>query len=226
MARFKDREKAILLRKEGMSYSQIKKNLKLSKSTLSLWLRDYPLSKQRIRELRDLNEKRIERFRMTFKKKKEVKLKEIYKSQKKLILPFSDKELFLSGLLLYWGEGVKSRMNEVSVSNNDPSVIRFFLYWLNRILKIPKDKIKVYLHLYNNMDITKEKEYWSKALKIPLSQFTKPYIKNTSNIRINHKGAFGHGTCNIRIFNTLLAEKILMSLKVISDWCNKKMMRV
>ena len=61
----RERIKAIKLRKEGRSYSQIKKELRVSKSSLSLWLRQYPLSEKRLRELRDFNEQRIERFRNT-----------------------------------------------------------------------------------------------------------------------------------------------------------------
>lgn len=217
MARFKDREKAIILRKQGKSYSQIKKALKVSKSTLSLWLRNYPLSKQRIRELRDWNEQRIEKFRETMRRKREKRLKETYKIQKKIILPLNKREFFLAGLFLYWGEGTKCRPAGLSVSNTDPSIIQFFMHWLNKSLHIPKKKIKVYLHLYNDMDINKEIEYWSKLLKIPITQFARPYIKNTSSARINHKGGFGHGTCCMGINSVSFAEQIFMGLKVISD---------
>ncbi|MBL7150286.1 MAG: hypothetical protein ISS84_01555 [Candidatus Pacebacteria bacterium] len=217
MARFKDHEKAIKLRKQEMSYSQIKKKLKVSKSTLSLWLRDYPLSKERIRELRDCNEQRIEKYRETRRKNKEKRLQETYEIQKKLVLPLNKREIFVAGLLLYWGEGTKYRMDGLSISNTDPSIIKFFIYWLNKILDIPKEKMTVRLQLYNDMNIQKEINYWSDTLKIPLSQFAPPYIKKTSISRINHKGGFGHGTCNVRINNTPIAEKIFMSLKAISD---------
>jgi len=217
MARFADREKAIKLRLEEKSYSQIKKILGINKSTLSYWLRDYPLSKQRIRELRDCNEQRIERFRETMRKKREKRMAEIYKNQKKIILPITKREFFLAGLLLYWGEGTKSRTDCLSMSNSDPSVIRFFIYWLNKNLSVHKKKMKIYLHLYSNMDIKKESLFWSEKLDIPLHQFGKPYIKKSSSLRINHKGGFGHGTCNLTIGNARLSEKIFMSLKVISD---------
>jgi len=88
MARFKDREKAIILRKQGMSYSQIKKILKVGKSTLSTWLKDYPLSKQRIRELRDWSEQRIERCRETKRKKKEKRLKDLLSRTKEIHFSF------------------------------------------------------------------------------------------------------------------------------------------
>lgn len=221
MARLKDREKALALRKQEMSYSQIKKILGISKSTLSYWLRDYPLSEQRIKELKRIgarrNEQAIEKYRETMHRKREKRLTEIYQTQKKLILPLNNREFFIAGLLLYWGEGTKCRRDGLSISNSDPSVIRFFIYWLKKSLAIPKKKIRILLHLYNDMNINNELNYWSKILRIPLRQFNRSYIKKTPSTRINHKGGFGHGTCNARINSVPLAEKIFMSLKVISN---------
>lgn len=221
MARFKDREKALVLRKQGLSYSQIKKTLNISKSTLSVWLRDYPLSKQRIRELRDWNEQRIEKYRETMRQKRETRLKGVYEIQKKLILPFSSRDLFVAGLFLYWGEGAKSRTDMLSISNTDPSIIKFFMNWLNKSFSVPKNKMHIQLHLYNDMNIDNELGFWSKMLKIPLTQFSRPYIKKTSSVRINHKGGFGHGTCNLRVNDVSIGEKILMGLKAVSDFYRK-----
>ena len=81
--------------------------------------------------------------------------------------------------------------------------------------------MKIGLHLYSDMNINKEMKFWSETLKIPLSQFIHPYIKKTSSERINHKGGFGHGTCNLRINNVVIAEKIFMGIKVISNKYNK-----
>ncbi len=221
MARLKDREKALSLRKQEMSYSQIKKILGVSKSTLSDWLRKFPLPEGKIKELQqqgwEKSEASRERFRNTMRRKREKRMEKIYEIQKKLILPLSKREFFIAGLLLYWGEGTKYRRDRLSVSNNDPSVIKFFIYWLNKSLSVPKKNIKVELHLYNDMNINEEMQYWSKILKIPLSQFAHPYIKKTSSRRINHKGGFGHGTCNARIGNVPLAEKVFMSIKAISN---------
>lgn len=221
MARIEDREKALALRKQEKSYSQIKKILGVSKSTLSYWLRDYPLSKERIRELRDWNEQRIERFRETMRKKIEDRLQKTYEIEKGIILPLNKREFYLMGLLLYWGEGTKSQRHTLSVSNTDPAVIKFFIRWLNKCLSVPKEKMTIRLHLYNDMDINKEIKYWSEELNASLSQFGRPYIKKTSSKKINHKGTFGHGTCNVRVCNVPLKEKVLMGMKVISDRYNK-----
>jgi hypothetical protein len=69
------------------------------------------------------------------------------------------------------------------------------------------------------MNVQKETDYWSKILDISLNQFRKPYIKKTSQKRINHKGGFGHGTCKIRVYDTSFAENVLMGIKAIRNYC-------
>lgn len=200
-----------------MSYSQIKKTLGVSKSTLSYWLRDYPLSKERINELRGRSETRIEKFRETMKRKRERRLNGFYREEKRKWLPLSKRELFIAGLFLYWGEGGKTVRQTISLNNTDPQVMKFTLYWLIEALEIPEEKIRVYLHLYSDMDIRKEMGFWSKELKIPLSRFVKPYIKESKKADIDHKG-FGHGTCGLLVCDTRLKERILMSIKAIADY--------
>ncbi len=205
------------LRKEGMSYSQIKNKLNVSKGTLSYWLREYPLSKERIRELRDTNELRIERFRETMKAKRDARLKNTYLIEKKNIFPIQKKALYLCGLFLYWGEGTKTHTADLNMSNTDPALIKFFIIWLTTILNVPKTELKVYLHLYEDMKIETETNYWSETLNIPTKQFVKPYIKKTLLKNITHKGGFGHGTCNVKIGDARLNEKVMMALKSIRD---------
>lgn len=217
MARIKDRHIALELRKQGKSYSQIKKILNISKGTLSYWLRDYPLSKEQIRKLRDWNAVRIEKFRKTMRKKRNKRLKLTYSKQKARLIPLSERELFLSGLFLYLGEGTKGINRAIIISNSDPQIIKFGLYWLVKILKIPKNKIKIFLHLYDDMNIKNEHKYWSAKLNMSLNNFRKPYIKLSKRKNINHKGGYSHGTCNIIVGNVKLKEKILMAIKAIID---------
>lgn len=221
MARILDRQRALDLRKKEMSYSQIKKILGVSKSTLSDWLRDYPLSKKRISELRGRNEKRIERFRETWRKKRQVRLDQFYDQAKKEYLPLTKREMFIAGLFLYWGEGSKSTYDKVCLSNSDPQVIKFTLYWLTKALEVARADIRVYLQLYKDMDQKKITNFWSKELNISKSQFGKPYIKESTRIHIDHKG-FGYGTCNLIVNSTLLKERILMEIKALADHYSSK----
>ena len=100
-------------------------------------------------------------------------------------------------------------------------MIKFFIYWAEKCLGVTKDKIKIKLHLYNDMNINNEINFWMKTLDIKKDQFIKPYIKNSSKSSITYKTGFGHGTCNIAIANAILSKRILMGVKVIEDYFNK-----
>lgn len=214
--RIADKQKAIKLRAEGYSYSQIKQNLKVSKSTLSAWLKDRPLTPERIRELK-YDEKRIEKYRETCRKRREKILNGVYEEEKKKIFPLLKRDLFIAGLFLYWGEGGKTKPAELILSNTNPAILKFFIYWVETICGIKRKKIKIKLHLYKDMDINKEINFWSKILNIKKSRFTKPYIKNSTKSSLTYKTGFGHGTCNVRIANAILCKKVLMGIKAIED---------
>lgn len=215
MARKLDKQKAILLRQKGFSYSQIKEKLGINKSTLSGWLSEMPLSEERIMELRDFSPQRIERYRNTMREKKDIRLKEVYDKVSKDIGIFSKREIFLLGLFLYWGEGTKAANSSTQLANTNPAMIKFFIKWLE-LLGVNKKDLKVKLHLYSDMNIKGSIAFWSKELKIPVSQFKKPYIKETKLKSITYKNGFGKGTCCVIFGDRNLWEYISMGLKYIS----------
>jgi len=218
MARIKDREKALTLRLKGKSYSEIKNELGVSKSTLSYWLCDYPLSPERIKQLRDWNPRRIENFRNTMRLKKEKRLEEIYKKVAKDIRTLTKRELFITGFFLYWAEGTKNTGSELSFANTDPTMIKFFIKWLN-LMGVETNRLKARLHLYSDMNTKKEIAFWSLETGIPIGSFWKPYIKKTRKYRIIYKGRCGHGTCNVRFANQPIADYVLMGMKHIRERC-------
>ena len=202
---------ALEMRLNGASYSMIKERVGVSKSTLSLWLRDMPLPEERIRELRDFSETRIERTRETKRRKKEVRLENVRKIGKEKIGTLTERELFLAGLFLYWGEGAKTKDSSVILSNTDPSMLIFFIKWL-QTLGVFKECLKIRVNLYSDMDIQRELKYWSEILDIPLTQFRKPYIKKSKRADITYTQKFTHGTCNVIYENRDVSELVLQSL--------------
>lgn len=221
MARLKDKEKAINLRLKGYSYGQIKQKLKVSKSTLSAWLKDYPLTSKRINELK-CDEKRIEKYRETCQKRREKILNGVYKEEKRKIFPLLKRDLFIAGLFLYWGEGGKTQKTELILSNTNPVILKFFIHWADKICGVDRDKLKIKLHLYKDMNIEKEINFWSKTLNIKESLFSKPYIKDSTKSSLTYKTGFAHGTCNVRISNAILCRRVLMGLKAIENYFRGK----
>jgi hypothetical protein len=221
MARIIDRQRAIDLRKQGKTYGQIRQELGITKSTLSDWLSKYPLSKEQLTLLgknrASSRQVAIEKTIIAKQKKHSQRLNSAYRIEKTRWKALTKKEIELAGIFLYWGEGAKLINGPISLNNTDPRVLKFTLYWMTYALEIPKNKIQVFMHLYNDMDVKKEMAYWSRELKMPLKQFAKPYIKESSRLGLTQKG-FGHGTCGLRISSILQKEKIMMAIKAISDY--------
>jgi len=209
------RKIAIKMRTEGASYSQIKEKTKVSKGTLSYWLKDMPLSKERIRELRDVNPKRIESYRNTMRKKKEARLDGVFKNVSNNLKDFSEREFYIAGLFLYWGEGGKTKESEISMSNTDPAVLKFFLKWIE-ILGSDKSRVKVRIQIYKDMDEEKEIKFWSKELGLNKNQFRKTYIKDSVRLS-NYRHRFSHGTCNIHLCNRDICDVVMMGLKYVAQ---------
>jgi len=214
MALYKKRAEAVSMRKEGASYSQIKDALKVSKSTLSLWLRDMPLSSSRMKEVRDNSAIRIERFRATMKGKRDKRLAGVYEQVSQDIGRLNKREIFIAGLFLYWGEGGKTTTTTTTISNTDLAVLRFFIGWLLS-LGVAKERIRAKIHLYKDMDVGKETKYWARTLGIKSKNFRKPYIKDSTRSGLSYPQKFIHGTCNVYFENRDVMETVLMSLEYI-----------
>ena len=217
MTKFLERTKAIQLRKAGKSYSEIKGLVKVSKSSLSLWLRNIHLTEDQVQRLKQTKEKAVERFRNTMRLKREKRLSNYYEIQKKRWLPLSNREFYLTGLFLYWGEGNKASRHTISISNTDPTLLKLSLLWMKNSLKIPEKAIRVCLQLYSDMDIDEAVDFWAKTLAISKNQFNKPYIKFSTRDLIDQKG-FGHGTCNLVAHNTVIKENLMMAIRGIADF--------
>jgi hypothetical protein len=216
MANKQLKQKALEMRAKQMSYSQIKEKLGVSKGTLSVWLRDLPLSKERILELGANSEIRIEKYRNTMLAKQQVKRDVAYKLVSKDIGKINDREMFIAGLFLYWAEGGKTRDASVVLTNTNPTMLKFYLKWL-KLLRVPKDKLRINLHLYSDMNIKEKIKFWSDTLDIPQNQFWKPYIKKSLQTSITYKNGYGHGTCCIVYDNKPFRDYVLMGLKRIQD---------
>ena len=216
MARKHDKQKALAMRHKGMSYSQIKEKLGISKSTLSGWLHDFPLSEKMIRELRADSPIRIERYRNTMRAKRDAKNKIAYQKIANRIGNISDREFLIAGLFLYWAEGSKTKAFSIGLTNTNPKMLIFFILWL-KFFNVPKFKLKVHLHLYSDMKIKKQIHFWSKMLKIPISQFRKPYIKKTTLSSVTYKNGFGQGTCSVIVENGPISDQVLMGVQYVQD---------
>lgn len=173
-------EQAILLRKKGKSIKQIAKLLEVSVSIVSLWCREVKLTEKQIEKLKR-RKVRVRHLRRLAKKshlEKLVRVKKLTDESIADIQPLTEKELFLTGLSLYWAEGFKSvKEGRLGFCNSDPRMIKFIIKWFEKALKLKKEDFILRTEFnQSHQDRTEEiKEYWSKITRVPLEQFEKPY---------------------------------------------------
>lgn len=225
------RQQAIDLRlKHSLSYTAIRRQLGVSKSTLSYWLKEHPLDASRILELRkegwQKGEASRERFRNTMQAKREAQSQEIYRAQKARLATLSSEAWFTAGLMLYAAEGDKKQTGRIALANTDPKIIRFFIEWIDAFLDIPKSRIKAQLHLYENMDIDKEREFWKNELALTNSHLYKPQIRTLKPGSFTYQGSHRHGTCSIFISGVQKKQELMMGIKALLDQTKENYMRV
>ncbi len=220
------RQKALKLRtKNRLSYGDIQKRLNVSKSTLSYWLREHPLSEAEIVRLRRRawlrGEASRERFINAMREKREQLEQEIYHKQIKRLANLKKESFFVAGLMLYLGEGDKRNRVRVGLANTDPAIIQFFVKWLKEFLGVDKEKIRVELHLYENMNIEAERMFWKKITGLPKEQFYKTQIRKLQKNSFTYKESHRHGTCSIIVTNVEKKRKIMMAIKAFLDLYQK-----
>ncbi len=205
--KYKEKMRAVKLRRDGLSYNLILKKVKVSKSTLSIWLREVELTKEQKNQFLS----KMEKVRYKIAKRKVAnrlyKTKMIIKKAKKEIKIYKNNPFFLVGMALYWAEGAKNPMESVKFSNSDEKMIALMMKWFRKICKVPEKKFRIHIHMHDlhcRKDILR---YWSKITGIALSQFYKPYVKHTSLGQ--RKNILYNGTCSIVVSDKNLFRKIV-----------------
>lgn len=211
--KLEEKQKAIRLRKQGLSYNEIKASVDVSKDTLSRWCRDVALSPSQLERLQRKRLVGAERGRIVgAKKQQKRKLDEIenfIKRGKRDIGKLSKRERFLTGVAFYFAEGDKSD-GKISFANSDPRVIKFMMSWFREICNIPEVKFRGAIWIHEELDKDKAKKYWSEVTGIPKKQFHKTYVvKNKKGSRKIRKKKHRYGIFSIRLSSTKIHRKIM-----------------
>ena len=210
--KIQEKEKAILLRKEGFSYTEILEQVPVAKSSLALWLQSVGLSKKQKQRLTD---KKLASARRGALKKKEDRIfrtKIIKESAEKDVGKLTEREKWLIGIALYWAEGSKEKEwrpgSSAQFINSDPLMIRFFISWLLKICKSPENMLvfDIFLHENHKHRVGEVVEYWSSQTGFSQNYFQHIYYKKNkvhTKRKNTGKSYFGILKINIKASSSL-----------------------
>jgi len=206
---------ALFLRKKGKSYQEIANLLKISKSTVSLWLKDInwsqDIKKQLISKSKIDSRERMIRLAVVRKKELDKHYLTAKKEATREFIKIKENKLFITAISLYWGEGDKVFKNGiVRISNIDGKVLKIFNDFLQQICLIDIEKIRAGILLYPDLNSKKCLKFWSKEIKISEERFFKSTV-----IQGRHKTKkLGNGVCIVSVHNKYLKKKILTWLEL------------
>ncbi len=125
-----------------------------------------------------------------------------------------EKEIPIITACLYWAEGNKK---DFSFTNTDPKMIKVFTKCLQK-LGIPKEKFKVTIRIYEDLDKMKCINFWADVVGI-----TPEDIGNVNILKGQKMGKLSYGMCRIRIVRGGDMLKYMVALRdQISDLLSEK----
>ncbi|MFH1191599.1 MAG: hypothetical protein V1670_05330 [Candidatus Omnitrophota bacterium] len=216
-----EKEKAQGLRLNGLSLKQIAQRLEVSKGSVSAWVRNVTVPREVFFNINDQRRLGREQSRKTRLSNIARRNDEINAKCREEIIPLSNRDLWIAGLMLYAGEGFKSSNvsgQRVEIANSNPEILRIFINFLIKVCLVPKKKIKVRLMLYEDICPEEAKKFWSGGLGIVADQFCKPFIKRSyKDEPCRHLRRSKYGTAHVILCDIKVYKKIIGWLKAIYE---------
>lgn len=215
--------KCVELRKQGLSYSEIRKHIYVAKSTLQNWLNFAGLtlteehlviqSKKRFENSHSIGVEASRRIRMS----RNLKLRQQFINHNEVNL---DNPLFVAGVIAYEAEGAKK--NSVKFSNSDYRMILLFIKFLEKYLvlnRLTDIHYRLYIHESRSADLARIINYWSRIISVS-GDFIKVTWKHNLVVGRRHNSEY-YGQMVLTVVNQKLLVKKLADLSgiIMARYC-------
>lgn len=202
--------KARALRKKGYSIGDIARRLRVSRGSVSLWVRDIKLTSSQRAQLtaNGFSKNAIEKRRINRISKRKKAHLAVFQDAQHEVDRLSKKDLWLLGVALYWGEGSKTYKGVVSISNSDPAVIKIMMRFYREILNVSEERFRCHVHTFSHLNANVTEKYWSSITNVPVKQFYKTYSK-PSKAGKGKRDTLPYGTVAVDVCDTKLLLKMM-----------------
>ena len=175
------RARARELRLQGLGYEEIVAQLAVSKSSVSLWVRDLPrpprVSPKRHAER---TSDRMHRYWTAERPVRAARRAAAVAAAAASVGDLADREILIAGAIAYWCEGTKNkphrRVDRVTFANSDPDLVSFFLLFLDTV-GIPRSDLAFQLQIHDTADVRSAERFWLTLTGARPEQFGKTYLK-------------------------------------------------
>ena len=176
-----EQERARELRARSWTLEEIARELDVSRSSVSVWVRDVafdPLPRNRS----------VSRNPSSLHLARLAEIDEMNEWGRQQIGTLNDDAFLAAGAALYAGEGAKTE-GAVKFANSDPAMVAFFCAWFRRFFEIDEERLRVSVYLHQGLDLAAAQRHWSQVTGVPLAQFHKGHrpVADPSIRRVKHE---------------------------------------
>jgi transposase len=192
------------LRAQGLDYEEIAGALGVSKSSVSLWVRDMPRPERlSYEECRKRSAEGAQRYWAAERPLREARREAVRAAAAAEIGPLAKREILIAGAIAYWCEGAKTkarrRQDRVVFVNSDPALIRFYLRFLDTV-GIGREDLTYRVHIHEAADVPGAERFWQRVTQADPRQFRRTVLKthNPRTVRTN-VGEDYHGCLRVEV---------------------------
>jgi hypothetical protein len=190
---------------------EIARSLGVSKSSVSIWVRDIELTHSQRAALQARNPAYNGQYlgaatRVTQGRQRRA----AHQTAGRERVRNNDHD-FVHACLLYWGEGAKSR-HSLSFSNADPDMVRVWVRLLRTALAAPEERIRLTCYLYADhvAEQTDVEAFWLDVTRLARANMCKSIVNSYSrSSQRKRQRLLPFGTVKIAVHETRLIQMVL-----------------
>jgi len=217
----RERDEARRLRREqGRSVREIATLLDVSRSSVSLWVRDIELTPSQLAALVRRNPRYTNQRKGSMANRERSRTRRLDYQRRGRELARRDNALYLAGCMLWWAEGAKSR-NAIRFTNSDPEMARLFVRFLSESFGVRRDEISIYCNLFADHENRQREieQYWLDRLELPPSSLRQSILNRYSKYsKKKRANKLPYGTCRVVVYSTEIVQTMYGSIQAFAGF--------
>jgi transcriptional regulator with XRE-family HTH domain len=200
---------------EGWSIKQIAREVGVSRSSVSLWVRDIELTDAQRAALLERNpafNRQRSGWLVVAARRRAARVRA--QEQGRALARRGD-TLHVAGCMLYWAEGSKMR-NSLQFCNSDPEMIRFFVRFLRAYFPLSDEQIRVTCYLYPDhaWQQRQVEQYWLDVLGLGRSSLCRSVVNRISRSSQGKRiRTLPNGMCRVVVNRTDVVQSVWGSIQ-------------
>jgi hypothetical protein len=187
----------------------------VSRSSVSLWVRDIQLSDEQRAALADRNPRYRGKSEVAHRKREEAAARRRTYQEEGRELARRGDPAFAAGCMLFWAEGSRAR-NTVEFTNSDPDMVAFFASFLRHYFGIDSSDMRIACNLFTDHAEEQHRieQFWLDVARLPPSSLRKSMV----NVYSKYSAKLPYGTCKLVVGNTRVAHMLYGAIQELAGF--------